>query len=150
MSSEQSGGTRLLGYDFSVLSLLGIAALAGVVVNDSLVLVDYLNQKRISGMSAFEAARTAGVARFRPILLTSMTTFAGLTPLIMEKSVQAQFLIPMALSLAFGVMFSTLVSLVLVPCGYLILEDLGRAWRWLYGSPEAQASAMLSSDSQRA
>lgn len=142
-------GHALLGYDFSVLSLLGIAALAGVVVNDSLVLVDYVNQKRAEGLSVIEAASTASVARFRPIILTSLTTFAGLTPLILERSVQAQFLIPMALSLAFGVVFSTLVSLVLVPCGYLILDDIGRAWHWLYPGEADQASAMLSSDVQR-
>ena len=144
-------GHALLGYDFSVLSLLGIAALAGVVVNDSLVLVDYVNQKRAQGLSVIEAARSASIVRFRPILLTSMTTFAGLTPLILERSVQAQFLIPMALSLAFGVMFSTLVSLVLVPCGYLILDDIANAWRWLYPGlhKDPQPSARLSSDVQR-
>ncbi len=144
-------GHLLLGYDLSVLSLLGLSALAGVVVNDSLVLVDYVNQKRADGMSVVDAARTAGLARFRPILLTSMTTFAGLTPLILERSVQAQFLIPMALSLAFGVMFSTLVSLVLVPCGYLILDDISRSWRWLYPglARQHQPSAKLSSTVQR-
>ncbi len=144
-------GHALLGYDFSVLSLLGIAALAGVVVNDSLVLVDYVNQKRAEGLSIREAAKVASIARFRPILLTSMTTFAGLTPLILERSVQAQFLVPMALSLAFGVIFSTMVTLLLVPCGYLILDDIGNAWRWLYPSLHAapQPSARLSSEVQR-
>ena len=115
------------------------------------MLVDFVNRKRGEGLSIAEAARTAGVARFRPILLTSMTTFAGLTPLILERSVQAQFLIPMALSLAFGVMFSTVVSLILVPCGYLILDDFGRAWRWLYPSlaGKGHASERLSSNVQR-
>jgi len=144
-------GHALLGYDFSVLSVLGIAALAGVVVNDSLVLVDYVNQKRADGLSIREAAKVASIARFRPILLTSMTTFAGLTPLILERSVQAQFLVPMALSLAFGVIFSTMVTLILVPCGYLILDDLGNAWRWLYPSLAAapHPSASVSSEVQR-
>lgn len=144
-------GHVIAGYDLSVLSLLGIAALAGVVVNDSLVLVDFVNRKRAEGQSVVNAARQAGLARFRPILLTSMTTFAGLTPLILERSVQAQFLIPMALSLAFGVMFATLVSLILVPCGYLILDDISRSWKWLYPGFEDsnQASATLSSDVQR-
>ena len=144
-------GHVITGYDLSVLSVLGIAALAGVVVNDSLVLVDFVNRKREEGHTVVNAARQAGLARFRPILLTSMTTFAGLTPLILERSVQAQFLIPMALSLAFGVMFATLVSLVLVPCGYLILDDIGRAWSWLYPGfkDAAHESATLSSEAQR-
>ena len=151
-------GHVIVGYDLSVLSVLGIAALAGVVVNDSLVLVDFVNRKKAEGLSTVQAAKTAGVARFRPILLTSMTTFAGLTPLILERSVQAQFLIPMALSLAFGVMFSTAVSLVLVPCGYVILDDLGNilghikhAWNWLYPGLAAKdhASDRLSSKVHR-
>jgi multidrug efflux pump subunit AcrB len=125
-------GHMLVGDDLSVLSLLGIAALAGVVVNDSLVLVDLVNRMREQGMSVADAARRAGVMRFRPILLTSLTTFAGLMPLILEKSVQAQFLVPMAISLAFGVIFSTTISLLFVPACYLILEDLVRAWRWIW------------------
>ena len=125
-------GHMLVGDDLSVLSLLGIAALAGVVVNDSLVLVDFVNRMREQGMSVADAARRAGVMRFRPILLTSLTTFAGLMPLILEKSVQAQFLVPMAISLAFGVVFSTAISLLFVPACYLILEDLVRAWRWIW------------------
>jgi len=126
-------GHMILGYDLSTLSVLGIAALAGVVVNDSLVLVDFVNRARAEGKSVVEAARQAGTDRFRPILLTSLTTFVGLAPLIAEKSVQAQFLIPMAVSLAFGVVFSTFISLVLVPAAYLILEDLASVVRWLYG-----------------
>jgi len=136
-------GHAILGYDLSTLSVLGIAALAGVVVNDSLVLVDYVNRERERGLSVQEAARSAGLARFRPILLTSLTTFVGLAPLIAERSVQAQFLIPMAVSLAFGVIFSTVISLILVPSAYLILEDLARAWRWLYGSGAAASAAPL-------
>lgn len=119
-------GHLLLGLDISLLSLSGMIAVSGVVVNDNLVLVDYINRARDKGMPVAKAIREAGAARFRPILLTSLTTFAGLTPLMLEKSVQAQFLIPMAVSLAFGVMFATTVSLLLVPAAYHILEDIKR------------------------
>jgi len=117
-------GHALLGLDISLLSLSGMIAVSGVVVNDNLVLVDFINRARDKGMDVAEAIREAGTARFRPIMLTSLTTFAGLTPLMMEKSVQAQFLIPMAVSLAFGVMFATTVSLLLTPSAYHILEDV--------------------------
>ena len=116
-------GHILLGLDVSLLSLSGMIAVAGVVVNDNLVLVDYINRQRAAGLDLGKAIRDAGAARFRPIILTSLTTFAGLTPLMLERSVQAQFLIPMAVSLAFGVMFATMVSLLLVPASYYILED---------------------------
>lgn len=119
-------GHVLLGLDVSLLSLSGMIAVAGVVVNDNLVLVDYINRQRESGVELKQAIREAGSARFRPIILTSLTTFAGLTPLMLEQSVQAQFLIPMAVSLAFGVMFATIVSLLLVPASYYILEDIKR------------------------
>ncbi len=117
-------GHILMGMDLTILSMFGIVALSGVVVNDNLVLVVYINRMREEGMRLGEAVLKAGVARFRPILLTSLTTFVGLMPLILEKSVQAQFLIPMAISLAFGVMFATVISLILVPIGYLLLEDI--------------------------
>ncbi len=117
-------GHALLGWDMSMFSVIGIVALTGVVVNDSLVLVSYVNASRDDGVPLLRAVREAGAARFRPILLTSLTTFAGLTPLMMERSVQAQFLIPMAISLAFGVVFATLISLVMVPSLYVILEDI--------------------------
>ena len=117
-------GHALLGLDISLLSLSGMIAVSGVVVNDNLVLVDFINRARDKGMDVAQAIREAGVARFRPIMLTSLTTFAGLTPLMLEKSVQAQFLIPMAVSLAFGVMFATTVSLLLTPSAYYILEDV--------------------------
>lgn len=110
--------------DISLLSMLGIIALSGVVVNDSLVLVDYVNRNRRKGIPLSVAVWEAGAARFRPILLTSLTTFAGLTPILLEQSLQAQFLIPMALSLGFGVLFATFITLLLVPSVYLILEDL--------------------------
>jgi multidrug efflux pump subunit AcrB len=95
-----------------------------VVVNDSLVLVDYINKKRQQGMDLLEAVTKAGMARFRPVLLTSLTTFVGLMPLIFEKSTQAQFLIPMAVSLGFGIMLATFMTLFLIPVNYLLLEDL--------------------------
>ena len=126
-------GHIIMGMELSVLSVCGIVALAGVVVNDSIVLVDFINRRREEGGDLAEAVREAGVQRFRPILLTSLTTFAGLTPLLLERSVQAMFLIPMAVSLAFGVMFATVISLVLVPAGYLILDDLQRGFRAIYG-----------------
>jgi multidrug efflux pump subunit AcrB len=112
-----------LGLDFSMFSLIGLVALSGVVVNDSLVLVDYINRRRRLGVELGQALVDAGVARFRAILLTSLTTFAGLTPLLLETSVQAQMLIPMGVSLAFGVIFATLITLFLVPAFYLILND---------------------------
>jgi multidrug efflux pump subunit AcrB len=117
-------GHVIMGLDLTILSMFGFVALAGVVVNDSLVLVDFINRCRGMGHSTAEALRIAGGARFRPILLTSLTTFASLSPLMLERSLQAQFLIPMAVSLAFGVVFSTMITLVLVPAGYLILTDL--------------------------
>ncbi|RMG47961.1 MAG: efflux RND transporter permease subunit [Acidobacteria bacterium] len=126
-------GHMIMGMDLTILSMFGLVALAGVVVNDSLVLVDFINNYTAEGHSVFEAAKMAGVARFRPILLTSLTTFAGLTPLIMERSMQAQFLIPMAVSLGFGVVFSTVISLVLIPCGILALEDFRRGLSRLAG-----------------
>ncbi|MDQ7074528.1 MAG: efflux RND transporter permease subunit [Gammaproteobacteria bacterium] len=119
-------GHLLLGKALSVLSLTGMVAVAGVVVNDNLVLVDHINRARERGEELFAAVRNAGVARFRPIILTSLTTFAGLTPLMLERSVQAQFLIPMAISLAFGVLFATVISLLLVPASYYLIEDFKR------------------------
>ncbi len=118
------GGHLIMQYEFSMMSVVGMVALSGVVVNDSLVLVDYVNKRRAAGTALRDAIRQAGTARFRAILLTSLTTFAGLTPLLMERSVQAKFLIPMGISLAFGVIFATLITLVMVPVSYLILEDL--------------------------
>lgn len=116
-------GHMIMGLNLSFMSLLGILALCGVVVNDSLVLVDFINRRRREGMTLDEAVLTAGAARFRPILLTSLTTFFGLLPLMLETSTQAQFLIPMAVSLGFGILFGTFLSLLLVPASYMILED---------------------------
>lgn len=117
-------GHLVMGYAISFVSALGIIALAGVVVNDSLVLVDTSNKYRRDNASAWEAIVEAGARRFRPILLTSLTTFFGLLPMIFEQSVQAKFLIPMAISLGFGVLFATFVILLLVPAIYMIVEDI--------------------------
>jgi multidrug efflux pump subunit AcrB len=119
-------GHLIMGFNISLLSLFGMVGLAGVVVNDSLVLVYTANHMRSQGKTAHEAITKAGGLRFRPILLTSLTTFAGLTPMLLERSVQAQFLIPMGISLGFGVLFGTLVTLLLIPCGYMILDDFQR------------------------
>ncbi len=116
-------GHMLLGYDLSLVSLMGVIALSGVVINDSLIMIDYANRRRGEG-SAFEAISQAGLRRFRPIMLTTLTTFGGLVPLIFEDSLQAQYIIPMAISLGFGILFATAIILVLVPCLYLILEDI--------------------------
>jgi multidrug efflux pump subunit AcrB len=119
-------GHLLLGYKLTMYSVIGLVALAGVVVNSSLVLVDYVNRLVGSGTPLHEALSEAGQARFRAILLTSLTTFAGLTPLMLETSMQARFMIPMAISIAFGVLFSSFITLFLVPCSYLVLEDVIR------------------------
>ena len=137
-------GHMIMGMSLTIMSLMGMLALTGVVVNDSLVLVDYINRRRAEGMPLMEAVSTAGAARLRPVLLTSLTTFAGLTPLIFEKSTQAQFLIPMAVSLGFGILFATFITLLLVPLNYLVLEDLRRMVHRLTGragDAAAQAGA---------
>ncbi|MCZ7585185.1 MAG: efflux RND transporter permease subunit [Deltaproteobacteria bacterium] len=121
-------GHLMLGYGLSIISVFGIIALTGVVVNDSLVLVTTAVWSRDEGASAHDAIVGAGVRRFRPILLTSLTTFFGLAPMILETSVQARFLIPMAISLGFGIMLATPVALMLVPANYMIVED---AKNWL-------------------
>jgi len=134
-------GHLIMGFDISLLSLFGMLGLAGVVVNDSLVLVYTANRMRDQGKTARDAVTEAGSLRFRPILLTSLTTFAGLSPMLLERSVQAQFLIPMAISLGFGVLFGTFVTLLLIPCGYLILDDIKRVMtgmRTRFASDEAR------------
>lgn len=116
-------GHILLGYNLSLVSLMGVIALSGVVLNDSLIMIDFANKKRKKGESVFNAIHEAGLRRFRPIMLTTLTTFGGLTPIILETSIQATQLIPMAISLGFGIVFATTIILVLVPCLYMILED---------------------------
>ena len=124
-------GHWVLGHPLSQLSIYGIIALAGIVVNDSLVLVDYINKCKKEGGNLHDIIRHAGGARFRPILLTTLTTFVGLTPILLETSLQAQFLIPMAISLSFGVLFATFITLILVPSMYLILEDIQKGIRYI-------------------
>ena len=117
-------GHIILGYDLSLVSLMGMIALAGVVVNDSLIMVDYANGLRKEGYSIYESIHQAGLRRFRPIMLTTFTTFGGLVPIIFETSSQAFHLIPMAISLGFGIVFATSIILVIVPCLYVMLEDI--------------------------
>jgi multidrug efflux pump subunit AcrB len=119
-------GHVVMGFSLSLMSMMGLIALSGVVVNDSLILIVSINRYREEGMSTWEAVVAGGARRFRPILLTSLTTFFGLAPMIVETSVQARFLVPMAVSLGFGVLAATMIMLLIVPCSYLILEDARR------------------------
>jgi len=136
-------GHIIMGMSLTIMSVMGMLALSGVVVNDSLVLVDYINRKRRDGVPLEKAVYEAGLARLRPVLLTSLTTFAGLTPLILEKSTQAQFLIPMAVSLGFGVMFATVITLLLIPINYLMLEDARRFFARLMGRAKSDAPSAV-------
>jgi len=119
-------GHIIMGYSLSVLSLFGIVALSGVVVNDSLVLIDMANRYRKENLLASDAIHKAALQRFRPIMLTTLTTFGGLAPMIFEQSRQARFLIPMAISLGYGIVFATVITLVIVPSVYLIVDDIRR------------------------
>ncbi len=130
------GGHVIMGYDLSLISIMGIVAVSGIVVNDSLVLVHAANEVRDAGATPYEAIQAAGARRLRPILLTSLTTFFGLAPMILETSVQARFLIPMAISIGFGVMFATVIILLIVPALYVIIEDVTSL---VFGSGEADA-----------
>lgn len=138
--------TSILGWEASpvsmvtMMSILGMLALSGVVVNDSLVMVDFINQRQKEGMSLYDAVCLAGVKRFRPILLTSLTTFAGLLPLMFESSRQAQFLIPMAVSLGWGVLFATFITLFLVPVTNLVVNDVANFFRWVYGKETVEST----------
>jgi multidrug efflux pump subunit AcrB len=122
-------GHLVMGYSLSVMSMFGVVALSGVVINGALVLIDFANRKRQAGMTTDTAIHAAGIHRFRPILLTTLTTFGGLTPMIFETSRQARFLIPMAISLGFGILFAAFITLLLVPALYLIIEDLRHLFR---------------------
>ena len=117
-------GHIIMGFKLSFLSGFGIVALTGVVVNDSLIMIDLINRLRGENMPLHQLIIEAGTRRFRPIMLTTLTTFCGLTPMILERSLQARFLVPMAISLAFGVLFATVVTLVMIPTLYAILEDI--------------------------
>ena len=132
-------GHIFTGYAISMMSVVGIIALSGVVVNDSLIMVDYVNRMMKEGMSRTEAAVAAGTRRFRAIVLTSLTTFSALMPMLLESSLQAKVIIPMAVSLSFGIVFATVITLVLVPCLYVIVDDLGE-------TTDAEESPALGSD----
>ena len=135
-------GHAILGMTMNFMSMMGMVAVAGVVVNDSLVLVHFINRTRNENESLRDTVRDAGAARFRPILLTSLTTAAGVTPLMLETSIQAQFLVPMAVSLASGVLFATLITLALVPSLYLILDDIKKAFGLLGYAPATPEPAL--------
>jgi multidrug efflux pump subunit AcrB len=126
-------GHLIMGLNITILSLFGVVGLAGVVVNDSLVLIHATNRLRREGASPQEAITQAGGLRFRAIILTSLTTFGGLMPMILERSLQAKFLIPMAVSLGYGVLFATVITLLLIPCLYLILEDIHNVFELIKG-----------------
>ena len=121
-------GHWVTGYAFSMMSVIGVIALSGVVVNDSLLLVDYTNKAMARGADRYTAVTEATTRRFRAIMLTSITTFMGLAPMLLERTVQAQDMIPMAISLAFGIVFATVITLLLLPCLYLMLDDVNRWW----------------------
>lgn len=127
-------GHIIMGYSITFIGIIGILALSGVVVNDALVLIDFANRKRDEGATPHDAVMSAGIQRFRPILLTTMTTFGGLIPMIFETSRQARFIIPMAISLGFGILFATLITLILVPSLYMVNDDFNRFWKWLFHS----------------
>jgi len=132
-------GHLILGIPVSMTSYFGIIALAGVVVNDSLILVDFVNRERDAGVSLDQAVKNAARSRFRAILLTSLTTFLGLAPIaIFETSLQAQLVVPMAASLAFGILFATVITLFLIPALYLILDDFKQWWKeaWIHATPK--------------
>ncbi|MCH2110525.1 MAG: efflux RND transporter permease subunit, partial [Polyangiaceae bacterium] len=137
-------GHVFLGYDLSLMSLMGVVALSGVVVNDSLILIVAVNEFRKQGMSELEALLAGGLRRFRPIVLTSLTTFFGLVPMIFETSVQARYLIPMAISLGFGVLVATFFMLLLVPAIYAIFQDIGRRIRFMGRKLEGWTGALES------
>ena len=141
-------GHYLLGYQLTMLSLFGIVALAGVVVKSAILLIETINGAHRAGATVQEAVEQTGPQRLRPIFLTTATTVIGLLPLLAERSFQAQFLKPMALSLAAGLIFATLLTLFVVPCLYLVLNDVQRLVRWLFTGAwptrEAAAGAAVS------
>ena len=122
-------GHLVMGMQITIISLFGIVALSGIVVNDSLILIDFINRAVRSGEAVDEAVMASGKARFRPVILTTLTTIAGLFPLLLERSFQAQFLIPMAVSISFGLLFATVLTLLYIPAIYLIIEDIRRIYK---------------------
>ena len=140
-------GHAIFGLDFALFSFFGVGAAAGVVINDNLVLIDYVNRLRANGAGAFEALVKAGVGRFRPIVLTSFTTFVGLLPIMYERSTDAQFLKPTIVALAFGVFFATFVTLIFVPAMYAVGADIARFYRWAWtGEQQPRFGEGTSSD----
>ena len=132
-------GHIFMGMSLSMFSLFGLVALAGVVVNDSLIMIDFINKARQEGTPIKQAVIQSGTQRFRAIILTSFTTAAGLMPIMTEGSLQAQFVIPMAVSLSFGIIFATAITLFLIPCLYMLQDDgfatSRRIWNWAKGQP---------------
>ena len=120
-------GHFIMGLDITMISIFGIVALAGIVVNDSLILIDFINTHVRQGSPVFDSVIAAGRNRFRPVMLTSVTTVAGLAPLLTETSFQAKFLIPMAVSIGFGLIAATALTLVFVPALYVVVRDLTAA-----------------------
>ncbi len=142
-------GHWLLGFELTFLSLIGVVALAGIVVNNSLILVEFLNKNIEAGMPLAEALVDAGRRRLRPILLTTLTTVLGLTPLMLEQSFQARFLIPMAISITFGLMSSTFLTLLVLPAILVIVDDITAAGHWLwFGMTRAERAEMFDSMEQ--
>jgi len=138
-------GHIAMGRSVSMFSLFGLVALSGVVVNDSLIMVDFINKARARGVAIKRAVIESGTLRFRAIILTSFTTAAGLIPIMTEGSVQAQTVIPMAVSLSFGIMFATVITLFLIPCLYMLREDglrrMRQLWNWLLYRPNPEPAA---------
>ena len=126
-------GHFIMGFPITIISFFGIVALSGIVVNDSLILIDFINSKIRQGEDVISAVMESGKSRFRPVLLTSVTTIAGLFPLLLETSFQAQFLIPMAISICFGLLVATILTLVYVPSLYLIVKDIADFFQQLLG-----------------
>jgi multidrug efflux pump subunit AcrB len=122
-------GHFVMGMHFTIISVFGIVALSGIVVNDSLILIDFINRAIRSGVAVDTAVIQSGKARFRPVLLTSVTTIAGLFPLLLERSFQAQFLVPMAVSICFGLLAATVLTLLYVPALYLIVRDITHVFK---------------------
>jgi multidrug efflux pump subunit AcrB len=133
-------GHIVVGIPFDMMSFFGVIALSGVVVNDSLIMVDFINSAVSKGIDKHQAIMQSGISRFRAIMLTSLTTFFGLLPMLLEDSVQAQMILPMAVSLSFGIIFSTVITLLLVPCLYMLLDDIQSRFRKSIASDENQTS----------
>jgi len=133
-------GHLIMGKALSMFSFFGLIALSGVVVNDSLIMVDFIKRARAEGVPLKQAVIESGTGRFRAIILTSVTTAVGLMPILLERSVQAQYVIPTAISMCFGILFATVITLFLIPCLYVLQQDgfarSRRIWNWLLDRPD--------------